>query len=624
MYQALYRKYRPTTFDDVVGQDVVVKTLINAIKNNKLSHAYIFSGPRGTGKTSIAKILAKAINCEDENSIICDKCVSCTQINNKQSTDIIEIDAASNNGIDEIREIRNKVGLVPTTGKYKVYIIDEVHMLTTGAFNALLKTLEEPPSHAIFILATTEFHKIPATIVSRCQKFEFKKIENKKMFDRVKKITIEEGIKIDDKCIKEIVRLSDGGLRDCISLLDQVNAYTNGNIDYNSICDVNGIIGYQTLINFLIAVFNKDLKYILHNINLFDDNGKNFVKITEELLSHLRNILLISVNKELVDDSEYYSSFINIKTEDIIYLIETLNDGIKNIKNSGDPLLAFELLILKYCNYDNEKYEMKMIDDEIKEMNCINKEVSTIQEISSTSNNNQLSIANECLENTDNSKENSIEYDVESESNFLDEKEENNQLQNVEMENENINNEKTLEFDENNNIENENSCEEYDKLSIEELISRLQKIRIDNTLSKFNKQILLSFKDKMNDFKKYSSSVNYSFAADLILDGQLKAISNEYVVFMYSSQLTADIFNRKLDLVEELISKVFSHKLKAISIDEENWNIIKKEFNEKTREFSYNTEDESISKCLLEKVNNEKKDLDELYGSLVQYEEENK
>lgn len=624
MYQALYRKYRPTTFDDVVGQDVVVKTLINAIKNNKLSHAYIFSGPRGTGKTSIAKILAKAINCEDENSIICDKCVSCTQINNKQSTDIIEIDAASNNGIDEIREIRNKVGLVPTTGKYKVYIIDEVHMLTTGAFNALLKTLEEPPSHAIFILATTEFHKIPATIVSRCQKFEFKKIENKKMFDRVKKITIEEGIKIDDKCIKEIVRLSDGGLRDCISLLDQVNAYTNGNIDYNSICDVNGIIGYQTLINFLIAVFNKDLKYILHNINLFDDNGKNFVKITEELLSHLRNILLISVNKELVDDSEYYSSFINIKTEDIIYLIETLNDGIKNIKNSGDPLLAFELLILKYCNYDNEKYEIKMIDDQIKEMNCINKEVSTIQEISSTSNNNQLSIANECLENTDNSKENSIEYDVESESNFLDEKEENNQLQNVEMENENINNEKTLEFDENNNIENENSCEEYDKLSIEELISRLQKIRIDNTLSKFNKQILLSFKDKMNDFKKYSSSVNYSFAADLILDGQLKAISNEYVVFMYSSQLTADIFNRKLDLVEELISKVFSHKLKAISIDEENWNIIKKEFNEKTREFSYNTEDESISKCLLEKVNNEKKDLDELYGSLVQYEEENK
>ena len=622
MYQALYRKYRPTTFDDVVGQDVVVKTLINAIKNNKLSHAYIFSGPRGTGKTSIAKILAKAINCEDENSIICDKCVSCTQINNKQSTDIIEIDAASNNGIDEIREIRNKVGLVPTTGKYKVYIIDEVHMLTTGAFNALLKTLEEPPSHAIFILATTEFHKIPATIVSRCQKFEFKKIENKKMFDRVKKITIEEGIKIDDNCIKEIVRLSDGGLRDCISLLDQVNAYTNGNIDYNSICDVNGIIGYQTLINFLIAVFNKDLKYILHNINLFDDNGKNFVKITEELLSHLRNILLISVNKELVDDSEYYSSFINIKTEDIICLIETLNDGIKNIKNSGDPLLAFELLILKYCNYDNEKYEIKMIDNEIKEMNCINKEVSTIQEISSTSNNNQFSIANECLENTDNSKENNVEYDVESESDFLDEKEENNQLQNVEIENDDINKEKISEFDENNNIENENSCEEYDKLSIEELISQLQKIRIDNTLSKFNKQILLSFKDKMNDFKKYSSSVNYSFAADLILDGQLKAISNEYVVFMYSSQLTADVFNRKLDLVEELISKVFGHKLKAISIDEENWNIIKKEFNEKTREFLYNTEDESISKYLLEKVNNEKNDLDELYGSLVQYEEE--
>ena len=185
MYQALYRKYRPNNFFDVTGQEIIIKTLQNAVENNKISHAYLFTGPRGTGKTSIAKILAKTINCEHLNDLTpCDKCVNCTQINLKTSTDIIEIDAASNNGVDEIREIRNKVNLVPATGKYKVYIIDEVHMLTTGAFNALLKTLEEPPSHAIFILATTEPHKIPATIMSRCQRFDYKRFPNEKILLR--------------------------------------------------------------------------------------------------------------------------------------------------------------------------------------------------------------------------------------------------------------------------------------------------------------------------------------------------------------------------------------------------------------------------------------------------------
>ena len=199
MYQSLYRKYRPKSFEEVVGQTVIIKTLQNSVKNNKLSHAYLFTGPRGTGKTSIAKILAKTINCENlEKSNPCNKCVNCTQINNKQFIDIIEIDAASNNGVDEIREINNKVNLVPSIGKYKVYIIDEVHMLTTGAFNALLKTLEEPTSHIIFILATTEPHKIPATILSRCQRFDFKKISQKEMINRIKIIIEQEKINIEE------------------------------------------------------------------------------------------------------------------------------------------------------------------------------------------------------------------------------------------------------------------------------------------------------------------------------------------------------------------------------------------------------------------------------------------
>lgn len=207
MYQALYRKYRPQSLDEVAGQKVITKTITNEIMHNKLSHAYLFAGPRGTGKTSIAKIIAKIINCEHPNGIKpCEECVNCTQFNLKQSTDIIEIDAASNNRVDEIRELKSKVNLVPTTGKYKIYIIDEVHMLTVGAFNALLKTLEEPPAHIIFILATTDPHKIPNTILSRCQRFDFEKISENDIVDRLKHIVEVENIQIQEDALHEIAR----------------------------------------------------------------------------------------------------------------------------------------------------------------------------------------------------------------------------------------------------------------------------------------------------------------------------------------------------------------------------------------------------------------------------------
>ena len=299
MYQALYRKYRPKNFSDVVGQNIIVQTLKNSILNNSINHAYLFSGPRGTGKTSMDKIFANTINCENiKNGEKCNNCVFCTQ---NKNDDIIEIDAASNNGVDEIRELRNKVSLVPSIGKYKVYIIDEVHMLTVGAFNALLKTLEEPPAHAIFVLATTEPHKIPLTILSRCQRFDFKKIPENVIFDRLKYIAEQENINITNEAIMEIANTCDGGMRDAISMLDQSHSYNSDNIDVNIINEINGNIPEDEIQKLVNSIINRDLNISYEAIDKYIKEGKNLIKINEKLLLCFRNILLYKNAKEYFD-----------------------------------------------------------------------------------------------------------------------------------------------------------------------------------------------------------------------------------------------------------------------------------------------------------------------------------
>ena len=371
MYQALYRKYRPKTFDEVVGQEVIVKTLKNAIKNNCVSHAYLFAGPRGTGKTSIAKIFAKILNCQNLDGFTpCNKCVSCEQADNNQNIDIIEIDAASNNGVDEIREIRNKITLVPTNSKYKIYIVDEVHMLTTQAFNALLKSLEEPPAHIIFIFATTEPHKIPKTILSRCQRFDYKKVTDDQIVDRLSFIATKEKIKITEESLKEIAKLSDGGMRDSISLLDQSLAYSDGEITINDIHDINGTITDDDLNNFIFNILNKDLINLLKLLEEYDNKGKNFVKIIQELINKLKDCLIYNNAQELINyDLAFFKKIKDLNVDHDIYkIIKVLSNLLGELKTVNNNKLLLEIEFIKLLSDSNSSSSIdvpKIIGDTI-------------------------------------------------------------------------------------------------------------------------------------------------------------------------------------------------------------------------------------------------------------------
>lgn len=362
-YISLYRKYRPKTFSDVVGQEVVVKILKNSILNNKISHAYIFSGPRGTGKTSIAKIFSKAVNClNTTDGDLCNNCENCLQ-NIDEEIDIIEIDAASNNGVDEIREIRNNVKLMPVHLKYKVYIIDEVHMLSTSAFNALLKTLEEPPKHVIFILATTEFNKIPATVISRCQKFDFKKITNKQIEDRLKYILEQEKKSLNGEVISLIAKLSDGGLRDAINMLDQVISLEKENVTVDDVYNLIGDISEKNIIILLENIVSGNIKETLKNINKYYEEGKNFVNICERLQLLIRNIIIFN-NTDNYFDKEYEKKLLDFSHIELEYcekMSDELFNLINELKRTNNQKIITEISFLKMCLMQNKKEE-KNID----------------------------------------------------------------------------------------------------------------------------------------------------------------------------------------------------------------------------------------------------------------------
>ena len=548
MYQALYRKYRPKSFDDVVGQDFVIKTLKNSIVNDKINHAYMFFGPRGIGKTTIAKILSRTVNClnpVDGNP--CEKCDNCLKSLN--SVDIIEIDAASNNGVDEIREIKSKVNIVPSELKYKVYIIDEVHMLTSGAFNALLKTLEEPPKHVIFVLATTDPQKVSDTIISRCQCYSFKRISVENIVLKLSEVCKKENIEIDDEVLYLIAEFSDGGLRDSLGVLDKLSSYKTEKITIEDYYEVNDMITNEELNLFKQSIISLDVERIIQKIKKYSDGGKNLIEISNQLLISLKNDLI-----RFYTNDEKESELINCYQS----LANLLSKKMFDIKKCGNPRVYIEILLLNYVNeHKNISQEIKYFPKEknINQNNDVlneNAEKDNIEK--ETNNNNSQEIVERNLKNTEKQVNNSIiQNNSEKEKDKSDIKlSENKSFVDLSL----INNSNILEI---NNI-------------------RINNVLAEATKSEKNKdlQLILSLND-------YVFDQNIGYLVSEILNATLEASSYNGIILSYEYESVVDTNINNIVKLNEIYNELTKSDKKIAIVSKENWNKIKKEYINNTK-----------------------------------------
>lgn len=566
MYHALYRKYRPVDFNSVVGQDSIIKTLKNSIKNHNFSHAYMFFGPRGTGKTTVSKIFARNINClNSKDGIACEECSACKVSFSKDCVDIIEIDAASNNGVDEIRDLKNKISLVPSELKYKVYIIDEVHMLSIGAFNALLKTLEEPPEHAIFILATTDPQKVPETIISRCQCFSFKRISSKAIVDRLKYVCSCEDIDVEEDVLENIALLSDGGLRDALGSLDKLVSYTESKITMDDFNEVNGVISSKDMDIFLSDILSGNIPNVLTSIAKFNDSGKNLIQIMSQLINFSRDIVVnyyIS-NKEYTFSIDIVQKFVNI-----------LNEKMFDIKKSGNTKIYIEMLLLKFINdYVNLKTKIVEKNNFVKE---INKNVSV-------TNNNEVTVNEEKI-NNDNVVENNKygNNDVVEEKNSMKDS-------NIEI---SYNKEEITEE----NFDNKNP-----KIIN---IDAIMKIRVNNTLALANKNLLRLEMNNFEVLRDYSFDQEIGYIICGILDGKLRAVSSDAIIisYEYDSNVKQNLYI--IDKIEDVYNKITNSNKKIAIISDDYWEKVKQEYINNLRNgIKYEVEEEP--KAVYEELKND-------------------
>ena len=530
-YLALYRKYRPKSLDEVVGQSEIKKILASSVKNGTITHAYLFSGPRGTGKTTMAKILAKMVNCTNQiDGNACNKCESCLNVLN--SNDVIEIDAASNNGVDEIRDLREKANLVPSNARYKVYIIDEVHMLTTQAFNALLKTLEEPPKHVIFILATTEYYKIPLTITSRCQKFQFSKISNDVIVDRLNEIAKIEKIKITDEALLEIAKISDGGMRDSINFLDQLRSFNSGKITIDDVYDVCGNVSSNEILDLLTAISNNDVENVTMFFENMDANGKNCGKFLDNFVLFLKDAILYSqnVNKKYIkSDVAILKEVNNLFTiDEIYYIVECVNNLMDKIKN------ATRQSVLVVTNFLLIMYKIRKENTIVKEKSVVNVQES---EILSTD-----------IENYD------MAFQFTSNEKKLDD------TVNVNKVNTNMLN------DSNENINNDSDIDE-DK-----------EIIINNAFAVANKEIKNNLQKLMSKFSDYLTDKKFKVAAGTLIDTKIEVAGEGYIIMSATSEAIVQKIYDNYKLCQELINMIFLSDYNFAVLSYQEWNIYKDEY----------------------------------------------
>lgn len=526
-YKSLYRKYRPMRFEDVCGQQFIVKTLSNAIKNNKIGHAYLFCGTRGTGKTTIAKIFAKLVNCLNPlDNVPCGECEICLNENTDEIPDIIEIDAASNNGVDEIRELKNKIKLMPVMCKYKVYIIDEVHMLSTGAFNALLKTLEEPPEHVIFILATTEPQKLPITIISRCQRFDFKKINVLDISKRLKYISQKEGIDIDDEAIEEIAKLSEGAMRDAIGLLDQISSFTDSKITVEDIYTIRGSVSNRVLIELIEKYIDNDASSILSIVDDIYLSGKDFYRLSEDILVFYRNMLISKVAPsyfedkalQLKEDIMRLSSKIEVKR--IERMIKKLEELLRNIKSSDYPRILFETTILSDLDLDESFENEKTTTEKDKTF------VMGINEVDSKSKNKEIKLdknINEII------KEEFKEKDIKK---------------------------VTTKNKSNNSFA---------------ITDALKEAMINNTIAEASASLKKEATVKFEELDKYLIDKDFKAAATILKDSIVTAVSNDHMLLTYKYESMVEDNDNEYASISNLIKQMFGSEYKVVAITDKRW-----------------------------------------------------